>query len=247
MLVIHRPVAHSGQGDTPFSNTLLSADVIDGGNLWDNFRRYYVELNGRLHASNLELSNQYAPDRLVIPESKILFPEFYGGGAPSGVPLAGHTHTHDGLNSSVLGMGAIDRSVTKHRSFGAWMCPSDTQQVWMFHGSIPLTGLSARTDSNGADDVTVYVDIPYPLGRIARVWTTDTVRSFTTLRLFDPTYLGKVCVVNASPSFVIANGVSATYLAVTIRFVSLAINTVVPIRDSLMLDWVVWVGVGGTV
>lgn len=180
MLVICRPEMPDG---APLQSTTLTSwtnveDVIDADLVGDNFRRIYTAVNGGLTAQNL---NPYGVD---IDEKKVQFPEYVRERQPN----VGHTHSHNGQDSSFLGMGAVDRSVTERRSLGAYMFPSNDRPLFTYFGVVPvLTNYPVATDADSGER-TFYVDIPYDSVRLPKVWWTSAVqrRAFATLQVLNP-------------------------------------------------------------
>lgn len=254
MIVIHRPVIHDDQLDSPFTAQALftASEPVDVDLLWDSFRRYFVEINGNLHACNFDLAGAVNNNRLVIEETQVLFPEFYQGDRGHEIPTVGHTHSHDGIDSSYLGMGAVDRSNTKHRAFGAFMCGSDSRQVWLFHGSVPLQEKTFLGSVDATGFLTFYIDIPYPAGRVEGVWHQDLntanegstlkyyvpARCFGTLRCFDPALFGKVALIGLNAKVVMVDRIRGTLLEAKVAFNDVAYD--VEVDGQLGLDWMIW-------
>lgn len=169
-LVIPRPLPYRGQysvGDSSDWLTGSSNTVVDALMLAQNFAEIYEKVNGGLHGSNLAYPGDYSG---ITNDNRIRFPEFFVG---EGI-LTYVSHSHDGIDSALLGEGAVDIYATEYRSFGAIMSPSKrVSQVILF-------GQAAFPKYSGAE---VYCECPYK-----PPWSTGVNPTFTSPRAFASIY-----------------------------------------------------------
>jgi hypothetical protein len=218
---------------TPYQTEVAASwtdkeDLIDADLIGGNFRRLYTAVNGGMTAQNLDWDN------VSIDEKKIQFPEFIRDVQPN----VGHTHGHNGVDSSFLSIGSVDRRVTERRSFGAYMFPSNDRPVFTYHGVVPIQVSWPKSTDSTSGRRSVYIDIPYDPVRLPKFWRTDqvTARAFGSLQVLNPALLGYVTVQNLGVvQYGPTNGIFAMYLRATIQFR----GSEAPIEstDGMFLHW----------
>lgn len=226
MFIITKPILSSGVAEADSDTWHDIPDVVDMDLVAENFRRLFQGANGKLHASNLVTP----PGSVSIDETLVRFPEFAGFHSNlAGLP--GISHSHDGINSSRLGPGAIDQKVTRGRSFGAWMTPTKKRTLWHFWGIAPITISNIPAWDGSASDNETYVvriEIPYNTHTLPRVWriglegtsaTYDSARVTTSLQNLNRLTRPYITIRNAKVSKVsAATGSDACmYLDVTLN------------------------------
>lgn len=249
MLILTKPVLVDGaapEGDADQWHD--ENDVVDMDLVAENFRRLYLGVNGGLHASNLSTG----VGDVSIDERLVRFSEFADNhaGATLPIPGSGMSHSHDGIDSSRLGPGAVNMNVTQRKSLGAWRTPTKGRTLYHYWGIAPIT-ISNIPEWGGSsgdnENYTVYIEIPYDTHQLPRTWklkdtttgvVADSARVFVTVQNLNPLTRAYIKVRNAKVTKLSSLTNQAMYLQVVLNVRE---NTA-PISntDGLFLHWAIF-------